>query len=255
MAQIKTRTVVWAVIAVLCAYCVFSIVTLDAYGQCRKPTNLWLCLDGWINTEGFKTPFKKLMTDEEMIERFHKHRSEFEVVVEDVQRRKQWSGIDVSIGELPRPELGRLLGLNHISIDRDFKKGEKACLHPHSIDLSSCNEPVLKWNVISLWADSSRLIDEESWPFSNLVKYYVYYPWEEPAIEGGRIVSSKFVGDNAPSKPHLAKTDDAHHAQLRTALDTDWPDGWPVPKKYPTCLMRRLEAHWYLKICKNDIGG
>lgn len=255
MAQIKTRTLIWGAIAVFCAYCLFSIVTLDAYGQCRKLDNLWLCLDGWVNPEGMKTPFKKLMTDDEMIERFQKHRSEFEEVVEDVQRSKEWKGIDVSISELPRPELGRLLGLSHITMYRDRKKGEKACLHPRSIDVSICKEVVLKWHEISLWADRSRLIDESVWPSSNLVKYYVYYPWEEPVFEGGRFVTSKFAGDDTPSKSHLAKTDESTHALLRPALDKDWPDGWPVPKKFPTCLMRRLEAHWYLKICKNDIGG
>ncbi len=224
-----THLALWSAAALLCVYCVFQIVTLDAYGQCYKPGNFWLCLDGWFDRGSSK--FKRLVSDEELIERFQQHRAEFDQVVAYTMKPKL--DFEFSPEMLGKQEWKQQLGLYWIK--RHYDSSEpKICLRPFGAPLARCQEVTWKWREFELQADVTGLIDERFWPYSNLVKYYAYYPDEqvfEDGLKGGM------------------------QWQLHPDLDKDWPAGWPVPNNPPRCLARRLEAHWYLKLCRNDIGG
>lgn len=234
-------------------YVFTKTLTLDAYGHCQNLQNLGLCLDGWINLEGRSTSFKKLISDDEMITHFERNRIDFSAVVEDVQQDE--SGANwVSLNDLPRPELAQRLRVLHITRNRNFSIDSMVCLHAFNSSLEKCEKKVFKWEFVRLWADVTRLIDGEFWPHSNLVKYYIYYPWEEPIFSQGKIYVYQPRNQGAPKNTYLSTRGDVH-TLLVSSLDSDWPEGWPTKTRFPFCLMRRIEAHWYLQLCKNDIGG
>ena len=242
----RSRIVKFALVVFLILYIPVRVLTLDAYGQCRKLSNINLCFDAWMNIEGMHTPFKKLMTDDQMIEQLTKHRSEFEAIVEDAQQTRG-NELYVLPEELSDPRLLEVTGVKGISLKRDYHKPLVVCLQPRGEVSESCQRRVWKWAYVDLWADKTRIIDARFAPFSLLSKYYVYYPWEGPTVEGDRIYYGTGIASTSGREPINRLVD---------SLDNNWPDNWLDEREfYPNCLMRRLDAHWYLKLCKNNNGG
>ncbi len=218
---------------------VISILFVDAYGECRKLANFQLCFDGLINPG--KVGFKRLISDEELIDRFQKHRRTFD---ELAAFSLAHPGGDT---ELPPEDWEQRLGISWIQRSssgapeiRDSSE-ETSCIQspPVGVSVIECIKQKRQWKRLQFRADVTRTIDKKFWPYSNLVKYYSYFP-REPVFDNGRIRSSQ---------------DRLTLLQLHRDLDKDWPVGWPTENNEPHCLMRQIEAHWYLKLCKNDIGG
>lgn len=249
----RSRIVWIALIVLLVLYVSVRVITLDAYEQCHKPANLGLCFDAWMNIDGMHTPFKNLMTDEEMIDRLQKHRPEFEAIVSEAQQTKRGGG-DVLPKEISDQRWLVAAGIEWINRDRNYTKGEIVCLQPLGPLSANCQRRAWKWKNIELRADVTRIIDARLHPFSNLVKYYVYYPWEEPAFEGDRIYAWQPT-ESPPTRNTRWMKGRAPLILLVDSLDKGWPESWLDQHQSPYCLMRRIDTHWYLKLCKNDIGG
>lgn len=245
LVRYRSRILRYALVLFLILYVPVRVFTLDAYGQCRKLDNFNLCFDAWTNIKGGSTPFKKLMTDDEMINQLTKNRSEFEALVEDVQKRRD-NGMYVPPRDVSDPRWLAVTGVMSLSLKRDPEKPLVVCQQPRGEVSESCQRRIWKWAYVELRADKTRIIDAKFHPFSRLTKYYVYYPWEGPTIEGDRIYYGTGVAPTSTSQPI---------AWLVDSLDNNWPDGWLAEHDFPDCVMRRLDAHWYLKLCKNDIGG
>lgn len=249
----RRSLVIWIALAVfLVLFIPVRVITLDAYGQCLKSVNWSLCFDAWMNIEGMHTPFKKLMSDDEMIDRLQKHRPEFEAIVTEAQQTKG-GGQDVFSVEMSDKKSLELTDIQSIRRTRDYAKGETTCLQPPGPITENCQWRVWKWKYIAPRADVTRIIDARLHPFGNLVKYYVYYPWEEPAFEGDRIYAWEPT-ESPPTKNTRWRKGGNPSTLLVDSLDKNWPGDW-LDREYPHCLMRRLDARWYLKLCKNDIGG
>ena len=66
---------------------VMRVLSVDAYGECRKLRNFWLCFEGVIDPPN--GGFKRLVSDDELIARFQQHRAEFDQMVGYAQRSNQ----------------------------------------------------------------------------------------------------------------------------------------------------------------------
>lgn len=217
-------------------YFALQVRSLDAYGGCRTMENFSLCVDGFL--EPGKVGFKRLMTDHELIDRFQKHRGEFDEMAE-FSLNQHGGDPDLPPGIWER-RLG-IIWIQRSSSGLEFPSmtEEQICIKspPAGVSVSECIERKRIWRRLQFAADVTRTTDRKYWPHSNLVKYFLFYP-VKPVFESGRV---QYKGNSV--------------LQLHPDLDRNWPPGWPTNVDGPHCLLRQIDTHWFLQLCKNDIGG
>lgn len=224
-------------------YALVKIMTLDAYGQCLELDNFGLCFDGWLDFEQAHLPFKKLISDQEMMAIFQANRASFDLLVRDAQRTKD-GGEDVWPKQLDDPALAKSLGINWITRKRDYSSSKTICLPPTDSNNNVCSERVFQWIEISLIADKTRFIERNLWPYSNLVKSYLFLPNQKPA-------TTQIDASDAKSHDQTS----VNRSEIVSSLDEMWPAGWPTEIETPPCLTRHIGDGWALQLCRNQIGG
>lgn len=227
--SLNRKATVWLVgfVALLmtAAYVLAQVRALDAYGECHKAENFGLCVDAWL--EPGMVPFKRLVSDQELIDRFNRHRSELEEM-------QAWAAGNRGCSPgCPADRWEGSLGIKWISRLTQWPPSGICDKLPPSSTPEQCRGHNWDWEVHKFNADRTRAIDREYWPWSNMTKGYTYF-LSPPRIDDGWVV------DQYGQRQWL----------LRNNLDASWPEEFAKQQ----CLMRRIDAQWFLILCKNDIG-
>lgn len=226
--KIILRLLKWlVVITVLLAY--WQVRNLDPEGACRGFEYFSRCWDAWANYYPALT-FKKLPTDEEMIESFNQYRQDFDEAKDQVVSSypymsglhnpvwKARHGIDNFYNMIPWPP--------------------NVYSSPPPIDEPTSNR---EW-AWRFYVESTMYIAGagEEWPWVNRLKGYLYFPLPEPRIEQGKLLGARQFA-SGQSRPW----------RVLAQLDENWPEDWVSGE----CLLRRIEPQWFLILCKDHVGG
>lgn len=217
---------------VTCSYLEYRNVDPD--GECKGFKNVGICLDAL----GLSRYFSELPNDDEMIERFRKHRQDYENMRKDADLvlqkklsetywRKKYAAIvngGVVFACFPR------------AIYTDFEQ-YKPCGGPFMYNFEN---PDNRLFAFAFETDRTKYIKgaDYGWPHNSHEKGYVYFPIV-PKIENGRVIGSK------------TKNGSRITWRLFDRLDGKWPEdmkGWEY-------RLRRIDPQWFLYISKDHVGG
>lgn len=212
----------------------WHIRNVDPEGACKDVGNFSLCLDAWVEYD-YGGLFRKLPTDQEMIDSFKKYRGDFDAMVDKVDLQP---GYEVYFHKdlSPFSEERNRLGIYNAV---DFTPGFNAKFYslPRQGDPSHYPKRAWQFNVASTKYIAG--VDRKKWPWVNRLKGYAYFPQPEPKIEQGRLIGPT-LKNGKPSSWRVLEQ-----------LDGDWPADWASYE----CLLRRIEPQWYLILCKDHVGG
>ncbi|HEY8098829.1 MAG TPA: hypothetical protein VIE65_22400 [Methylobacter sp.] len=209
---------------------------IDPEGGCKDISNFSLCFDAW--TSGYDGPliksFRKLPTDQELIDNLQRHRSDFDEALSRIFSRSFGFALypDKSSGWHSRAGL---------------VFANRWCLWPPKVYTSASghfDEP--RRSIEWAWRfpiSTTKYIKEvgKDWPWGNRQKGYIYFPQTVPEIEHGRLIGPVY-------KTTLLETKASW--RVLEQLDESWPDDWA----HDECLLRRIEPHWFLYLCRDIIG-
>lgn len=201
----------------------WQIRNVDPEGACRDSANLSRCFDAWAEYN-YGGLFKKLPTDQELIDRFQSYRGDFEEI----------KNMSIPGGFVP-DSLQKRTGV--------WYAGARG-YWPATVysEPSKSHDDHKQWYARYFPVTATMYIDGagKNWPKVNREKGYVYFPLPAPKIENGHVVG-------------LTGKDGRKYSSWRVLdqLDKDWPADW----RSGECLLRRIEPQWFLALCKDRIGG
>jgi hypothetical protein len=207
----------------------WQIRNVDPEGACKGLGNFSMCWDAWMEYD-HDGLFKKLPTDQKMIDNFKKYRNDFDAIKDKVISQQNY----------------------YMSfVNSDFRKQTGVWwvgafgYWPSTTYLYSL-KPEIKGRyqelALSFIAESTMYISgaEKNWPHINRQKGYAYFPVPAPQIENGHV--------NVLTDINGHKT---NSWRVLNQLDSNWPTDWASYE----CLLRPIEPQWFLFICKDHIGG
>jgi len=166
---------------------------------------------------------RSLPTDQEMIDRFRRYRSDFGEMA----------------NEIAQANYVYMVTLNRKWIDRHgILMAQALASYPQTPDDKAKN--VLRTWAYSFTVESTLYIkgaSREDWPLVNRVKGYVYFR-SPPQVEGGYLLG-------LPGHPKYL---------FRVLPSLDGPP-WPSDWKSGECLLRKIEPQWFLSLCRDRVGG
>lgn len=211
----------------------WRVKDIDPEGGCKDLSNLYLCFDAWAS--GYDDPsiksFRKLPTDQELIDNLQRNRSEF----------------DEALGIIFSHQFGFALYTGkpagwHSKAGLLF--ANRWGLWPPKVYTSVSgyfNEPrqSIEWAWQFPIATTKYIKNVgKYWPWGTRQKGYIYFPKMAPEIEHGRLIGPVYKTSFSEKKESWRVLDQ---------LDGNWPDDWA----HNECLLRRVEPQWYLYICKD----
>lgn len=207
----------------------WQIRNVDPEGACKRLGNFSMCWDAWMEYD-YGGLFKKLPTDQEMIDSFKKHRGAFDEIRNKVvsQQNYYMSFVNSEFHKRTGVWSATSFGSWPSTVYSDSKKSEG---RDHTQEFA-----------LSFPVDETKYIAGagKDWPKVNRLKGYAYFPLPAPKIENGHVIG-------------LIDKDGRKLSSWRVLdqLDKDWPADWA----HYECLLRRIEPQWFLFICKDHIGG
>lgn len=203
----------------------WNVRSIDPEGACKDLRNFSLCADAWFN-HNYDGAFHKLPTDQEMIDNFKEYRTDFEGILNKLQRG--YVSLDILSTESIRSGI--------YASYRLMPWTPNVYSSPHFEDPASNREWSWQFHV-----DSTLYIEgaEEHWPWVNRLKGYAYFPLPVPQIAQGRLIGP------------VLKNGQPFSWRVLDQLDGNWPADWA----HDECLLRRIEAQWFLFLCKDHVGG
>lgn len=224
---IKYRLVVMTclLLAGWMGYAYWQTRNLDPEGGCKDTQYFSLCFNAWSMTWfGFGAwDFKRLPTDEEMIERFKVHRLDFETMKNKLL--ENFGGFIMD----EKSETG-------------VYWGDRFASYPLTQD-EKIKHISRDWGYEFRVADTRYVKDATSQDLSMLLrtKGYVYFR-SPPQVENGYVQGFPYrEGETARPRWRL----------LPSLNGPPWPEDW----KSEHCWLRQIEPQWFLSLCRDQVGG
>jgi hypothetical protein len=214
-------------LAVLFLVIYWQIKQMDPEGTCKTWEYLPRCLDTWFNYHP-DLNFKKLPTDQQLIEDFNQYREDFVAAKEQVMSKNALSDF------LNNPTWKARHNLSYFYSMTPWPPS----IYTSTDSVTPANNREWAWQFTvasTLYIGGAG----KDWPWVNRVKGYLYFPAPEPRIVQGRLLGTvKIIGVQRWSWRVLAQ------------LDNGWPNDWASRE----CLLRRIEGQWFLFLCKDILG-
>jgi hypothetical protein len=213
-------------VAFLLAY--WQVRNLDPEGACKEFKYFFRCWDAWLNYHPTHN-FKKLPTDDEMIEHFRRYFDD----LDKIRVQALSNGFYSSDYENPKWKVEHGV----YQVYKMIPWPPSIYSSSHSIASTNNHEWAYKFLV-----DSTMYIAGagKEWPWVNRLKGYAYFPLPKPRIEQGKLLgTTQFTSGQR------------RFWRVLTQLDKDWPEDWASGE----CLLRRIDPQWFLILCKDHIGG
>lgn len=219
----KKSLIISAAILALLAYPFWRVINLDPEGGCKDPQYFPLCMNAWLESVegGFSWEFRKLSTDQEMMEHFAQNRSGFETIV------KKLFYSDGTVRDHFVAKLG-------IDMAQDFES------YPE-INSKENNHFSPVWAVFFPVSDTRYVIDttKDDLFFHLRTKGYVYYRTSPTILDGFQM--------NLPDAEGKIKR---RHRVMESLDGPPWPSDW----KKGFCWLRKLEGQWFIALCRDRVG-
>lgn len=207
-------------------YAYWQVRELDPEGGCKELKYLSLCWSAWEPAwmGGLPWNFRALPSDQEMIERFIKHRSDFENLKNMTVQKYYY---------------GNLSGQGNEGIG--VWRSESFAYYPRTPEEQ-------QKHISRTWADLFRVADTryvkdataDDLALLLRSKSYVYFR-SPPQIKDGYVYSPP----DEDGKP-------IYRVKVLPSLDgPPWPSNW----KRRECLLRPIEPQWFLALCRDRVGG
>lgn len=227
----RTMHVLASFFALLLVVGLFSIYwqvrNIDPEGACKEFKYFSRCWDAWFNYHPADT-FKKLPTDQQMIDSFNQYRHDFDEAKEQAMSHYHMSFLD-------NPVWKKRHGIDYFHLMAPWSR---SILESNGfIEPDNGREWAYEFHVASTMYIAGA---GKEWPWVNRLKGYVYFPLPEPQIEHGRLQGAI-----------LKKRNERMSWRVLEQLDGNWPEDWASLE----CLLRRIEPQWFLFLCKDRVGG
>lgn len=204
-------------------YAYWQIRNLDPEDGCKELKYFSLCSGAWIEAWEVGLPwyFRTLPTDEEMINRFRTHRSDFEAM-----KNKAMGNSAGFLGREWEDKTG-------------VQGAERFALYPQTSKKAKL--------ISDLWAvefgvEETRYVKDatsDDMAMLRRTKGYVYFR-TSPQVEGEYLLD--FPHEGYPQR---------RWRLLPSLNGPPWPSDW----KSGHCWMRQIEPQWFLSLCRDQVGG
>lgn len=207
------------------SYAYWQIRNLDPEGGCKDSKYLSMCMGAWEAAwmSGLSWHFRTLPTDQEMVERFRAHRSDFEMMKNKAVKTYE--------GDIWREWEGKIGVLGSESLVSYPQTPEEKAKHISRT-----------WAYLFPIAETRYVKNATSEDLAMLMrtKGYVYFH-SPPRVNGEYLFGLPDAGGKPAWRAHL----------LSSLNGPPWPSDW----KSGNCWLRQIEPQWFLALCRDRVGG